>query len=68
MEGDNGGMCELCPINHYREAGMLPLDKCIPCELGFSTKNKTGESVCIKNDGLSPSDCGESQFLNNKDR
>ena len=64
-EFEGAHQCQPCGLNHFREATSSPI-KCDKCPSGYSTGNKTGESSCLKNPGLTPDNCGPTQFLRNK--
>ena len=58
------GLCHDCPAGLYQDsAGQL---SCQTCPLGWSQSNN-GSQACLQDPGLSPDDCGDSQFLNNRE-
>ena len=52
-------------VDSFREA-TGNLTRCEKCPAGYSTGGKTGESSCLKNPGLTPENCGDTQFLRNE--
>ena len=57
-----GGLCAECPAGQYQDTSGQ--SKCLHCPTGWSQPNR-GTQACLQDPGLTPEDCGDTQYLNN---